>query len=298
MNDTESKSTFFSILLLNIMNVTPSFSIISDVAKNERIYNAQFSNSDGFNQLFSRDALNVYSISSIFCVYLINNYFKTPYISSQLLNIAKNFDANIGEKRNQREKVIFKSTLRFSFVDRIFPDDNNNKSMFENYYRELKNKITWLKRDPHFWLQYGMSCITGKDYERAQKYLKESYALAKHKARYHTYYITDIDTQQARLFLLQAIDFNTPPQERYTFFEKADRLLSNLNNDAYKFRQVLSYKKYYLSSNFKTLPNTNKDKFLNACRNMLHSVSESDVNQDRRSQVIIDLEGIIKNESK
>lgn len=98
-------------------------------------------------------------------------------------------------------------------------------------------------------------------------------------------------------FFLQAIDFNTPPQERYTFFEKADKLLSNLDNDDYKFGQILLYKKYYLSSNFKTLPNKNKDKFLNVCKNMLRSVLESDdnQNQNRRFQVIIDLERIIKN---
>lgn len=291
ITDTKSKSTFFSILLLNVMNVEPSFSIISDVAENECIYDGQFSNNDGFKQLFSRNSLNVRSISNIFCVYLIKNHFITSYISSQLLNIAKNFDVNIGERRNQREDTIFKSTLKFSFVERIFPDDNK-KSMLENYYRELKNNITWLTRDPHFWLQYGMSCITYNDYERAQKYLDDSYAFARYKkGQYHT---KNIDNQQARLFLLQAISSNIRPQENYTFFEKADKLLSNLDNDAYKFRQVLFYKKYYISSNFKTLPNKNKDRFLNACKNMLHSISESDVGQDRRFQVITDLEEIIE----
>ncbi len=271
VKDLDSKKTIFSILLLNIMNVPPSFATISDIADNECIYNHEFSNNSAFKQLFKINGLKVDATSSVFCIYLIQNYFKPVYISQELLAIAKNFNVPIGGKRSQKEDIIFKSVLRFSFVERIFPNANKRNTL-ENYYRELKVQVPWLQKDPHFWLQYGMSCITYKDYHRAQDYLNESYALAKNKNEYHT---KNIDNQQARLYLLQAIDKTIDIKDFFTFFQKAHNLLLGSDNDDYKLRQVFLYKKYYASC-FNNLSNNNKKNFVILCKNMLNSIEMSD----------------------
>ncbi|MBA5249696.1 MAG: hypothetical protein FE834_09255 [Gammaproteobacteria bacterium] len=287
--DSESKDTIFAILLINIASIKASFSTISDIAGNDHIYSSKLVQKTNFKQLFFRNNLNVESMSSVFCSYLIKNYFSAQYISLQLLKIAKNLDM-AQEQRNFKEEKIFKSTLKFHFVERIFPDFNK-KSVLKSYYENLKKKVTWLQRDPHFWLQYGMSHITYGDYPKAQQYLTEAYTLAKNKNNYHT---KNIDNQQARLFIQLALEEKVA-NESYILFTKADKLLSTADNDKYKFNLVLSYKKYFLLPKTNTLSEINKKNFLICCKHMLSDIETSETSQDRRFQVIESLESIINN---
>ena len=91
-----------------------------------------------------------------------------------------------------------------------------------------KRELTWLQNDPHFWLQYGMAQLTHKEYTVAQTYLDQAYALASRKNYAHT---DHIDSQQARLYLLQAIDSNDSSDGIFQLFKKAHQLINKLEND-------------------------------------------------------------------
>ncbi len=266
LNDEEHKDTIFTIILLNILGLNANFSLISEVAENDSIYDNKLLRESGFKQLFHRNQLQIMPVSSLFCIYLIKTFFSATYTSNKLLNIAKLF--NVSYKKNNKQDVIFKGMLKFSFVEKIFPDDNK-KNTLKNYYQDLKNKVSWLRKNPHFWLQYGMSYITFNNYSKAQTYFDNAYSLAEKKHDYHT---KNIDTQQARLWMLQAM------KEDFEYFNKSHRIFVTLENDNYKFRQLSLYKKYFKSPCYQALPKNKKVIFEHACKSIFESVKNLDDN--------------------
>ena len=267
LDDSEVKDTIFSIALLEIVDVPCTFSLISDAAGNDKIYSSSLLKRQSFKDLFHADNLKIKTKSSLFCLSLVRNHFSPTYVTKQLQKVAKLF--NTFSQRDYEQSIIFKSTLRFSFVERMISDENK-KGNLRRYYEDLKVSVPWLKNDPHFWLQYGMANITFKEYPKAQKFLDQSYSLAKSRDQYHT---DSIDAQQARLHLLVAIG-ETNPAETYNGFSKAHSLLDRLNNDVYKFRQVEKYKDFYESC-YESLSKGNRVNVQRACQKMRRSIENA-----------------------
>lgn len=267
LEDSEVKDTIFAIALIEVLDMPCKFSLVSDVAGSDTIYGANLQQDESFNNLFKSSGLEIKTKSSIFCLSLIRNHFTPSYVISQLHKIAKRLD---GYSRNDYEqRTIFKSTLRFSFVERIIPGEKKKNSL-RRYYEDLKISVPWLKNDPHFWLQYGMANITFQEYSKAQQYLDQSYSLARRKDGYHT---SNIDTQQARLYLLIAIK-EPDASKIYEGFSKCHRMLHSLDNDVYKFRQVEKYRDFYESC-FSKLSKKNKVRFQHATKAMLDALDKS-----------------------
>jgi len=266
VSDSETKDTIFSIALIEILDVPCKHSLISDLAANDKIYSSDLLDHKSFKDLFQVSGLEIKTKSSLFCLSLIRGHFSSAYVTSQLQKIAKNFNK---KNRDNEQNVIFKSTLRFSFVERLLSEENK-KGNLRRYYEGLKVSVPWLKNDPHFWLQYGMANITFKEYQKAQQFLDQAYAIAASKDQYYT---SNIDTQQARLFILVAMG----QQDRavsFSEFLKGHSLLDKLDNDVYKFRQVEKYRDYYESC-FSMLSKGNKVGFQRACQKMRRSIDNA-----------------------
>ena len=266
--DKEIKDTIFAIALAEVVDTPCSFSMISELSGNDKIYDSTLKNNKNFNNLFHIDGHGVKAKSSLFCLSLIRNYFSATYVTSTLQKIAKRF--NHYESKDYEQSKVFYSTLKFSFVERLL-SDTNKKGSLKTYYENLKVSVTWLKSDPHFWLQYGMAHIAFKEYGKAQQFLNQSYALALRKDSDH--YTSYIDNQQSRLFILVAMEENES-HKIYESFSKADSILDKLENDVYKFRQVLMYKDFYVAC-FTKLSKGNQVAFQRACQRIIRSISAS-----------------------
>src|SRR5690606_9923109 len=120
----------------------------------------------------------------------------------------------------------------------------------------------------HVLVQCGMTLLPYNDFIIDQYYFDQEYSFAKTKNDYHTEYI---DTQQARLYILQCLEANDPV-ESVKYFQAADDLLNSLNDDVYKFRQVIKYKDVYINK-FVKFSNKQKVAFEHSCKN-LHSAVE------------------------
>ncbi len=262
LTNNQHRDTIFSISLLEVLGLPTKYSLISDVARNNIIYSSEITDIDDFNQLFRVQNNEVVSKSSLFCLSLIRNHFTPTYIVQQMHEIAKAFDT--GRNKDFKQEKIFKACLKFSFIERLLPDVNKRTNL-RKYYEELKNFVPWLIKDPHYWLQYGMANITFNEYKKAQGYFDQAYSLA---AKKDSYYTSNIDTQQARLYMLQDIH---DQNYSYTNFQKANKLLASLENDVYKFRQVQTYRDYF-DSCYNHLSKGNKVKFEHACKSMVASI--------------------------
>lgn len=277
LNNNKYKDTIFAIALLETLNLPAEYSLISEIAFNNEIYSSDLNNNIYFSQLFKTSQNKIISKSGLFCRTLITNYYNPSYVIPQLHKIAKKYS----DTRNKTdiEEKIFKSVLRFNFVERLFPE-TNKKANLKRYYEDLKVHVQWLKNDPHFWLQYGMANITFKDYEKAQGYFDQAYALAKNKENYRT---IEIDTQQARLFILMAIGLQDA-SSTYNLFHKAHRLLSPLKDDQYKYRQVDTYNDFFESC-FDRISKNDKVNFEHACKSMVSAIEKAEQFNEINSSV-------------
>lgn len=260
------RDTVFSICVIEIMGLPSTNSFISEIALNDDIYEDSLRQNESFNQLFKISSRGIASKSSLFCLSLIKHHFSSTYIISQLLKIVKKYGERDGKVREETE--VFRSLVKFSFIERLLPD-TNKKTAIKRYYENLKTNVRWLKSDPHFWLQYAMAHIPSREYSKAQQYMDQSYALAKKKVNYHT---NHHDTQQGRLYLLQALE----PSNALTahdLFAKAHSLFTKIDNDIYKFRQIDKYKDYY-DTCYENLAKRYKSDFEHACKKMLKDITK------------------------
>lgn len=258
------KKNIFAICLLESMDLPLKESLISEVTQDNEIYNPKFTNNSSFKELFSVNQNGINIKSSVFSLSILKNYYASSYMIENLLEIAENFDK---KKKNSREHMeIFKYVLRFSFVERILPE-TNKRAMLVHYYEELKIRVNWLIRDPHYWLQYGMTELTYNNIITAQRYFDAAYKLIKTRPEYDSSYI---DTQQARLYFIKALGENDS-SIIFDYFIKGHDLLIQRDNDDYKYRQVLRYKDIY-DSKFKSLSKNRKIDFINACTKMINDI--------------------------
>ncbi|MDN7495059.1 SIR2 family protein [Burkholderia gladioli] len=229
------RDTVFAIALLAANDRPLTSSLISEIALNDAIYSSNLRGNESFRQIFKIEGIKVAAKSSVFAVALISQQFQAAYIVDQLLKIVSAIDDGMDELRE-----IQKSLLRFSVVERFLPAKQRMQNLVR-YYENLKREIPWLKGDPHFWLQYGMAHLTYKHYDKAQGYFDQAYALAEKKYNYHT---DHLDTQQARLFLLQAASIEDSARS-FQLFSDGHKLLRGLSDDVHKYRQVEIYKEIF-----------------------------------------------------
>jgi hypothetical protein len=263
MSSGQLKDVIFSIAFLKIANLPTSSSLISEIAANDLIYNSTTRDDHNFQNLFSIDTKGVVATSSVFALHLLKSKFSSAQIKERFLNIAESFDKKT--KFSTNHNLIFKHVLKFSSLERIIRDESKINTL-ASYYEDLKRRVPWLQRDPHYWLQYGMAQLAHKKFDKAQTLFDTAYSLA---ARIPNYYTDPIDNQQARLFLKQYI-LEGEPNTNFDKFENAHRPLNALEDDGYKFKQIDLYREV-LETHYQSLSKKNKNKLKNCCENITTS---------------------------
>lgn len=266
-NKDSYKRTILSICLLKMMDISIDEALISEMSNNSEIYNPTFINNSDFKTLFPSQTGEINVKSSLFASSLIKNCFEPDFIRDSLLQIAKRFD-DLKHNGGYIEESIFKSVVKFSFIERLFPE-TDKRAILVSYYDSLKTEVTWLQKDPHYWLQYGMAELNFRNILKCEQYLKNSYELAKAKSGYDT---IDIDTQYARLLLLKSFS-ESDGRKIIALFSEANNILINLPNDHYRIRQVYLYKEFY-EKKYKFLGEKERNKFIDACKIMHKSIKD------------------------
>ena len=262
------KQTAFAICLLSVLGYSnPDNALVSDVSDRDDIYNT-ISDTDAtraFRQFFSRSGNRIDSISPVFSITLLKNHFEPSFVTNQLLEIAKKY----GSSNNQgdKQKEILREILKFSTIEKILSEKGKKKNIRE-YYENLKIRVNWLIKVPHYWLQYGMSHILFKEYDIAEGYLNTAYSLAERRDYWGVPYDTSyIDNQYARIFLAKAL---LEPDAAISFdnFLKAHKKLLTTPSDQYRFRQVYDVYKDLFDQKYSSYSRGNRTVFEQACKRM------------------------------
>lgn len=260
------KKVVMATSYLCMQNIRTDTALVSEIVGNS-VYDSRLRNNESFCEFFKFEYGKIKSKSTIFCRSLIQNYFSPDYTINFLLNLASVFDTKKNKSREYSE--IFKSTLKFSTIERLIPAEGKRENL-EKYYESLKRKVKWLVHDPNFWVQYAMAKIASPDFDKAQQYLDNAYAKAREKYGYDT---SAIDTQQARLYFLRSIKSKFT-LESYQLFVKAHKLILNTPNDIYKYRQLYLYIEYY-DNIFDSLDIRSKKNFIYSCKEMLYKIENN-----------------------
>ncbi|WP_128341871.1 hypothetical protein [Aeromonas caviae] len=259
-------STIFSICLCNILGIPIERSVISELACSDDIYSPYYTTDDKFRQVIKATSEGGFAPgSSLFSVFIVKHYFSATAVTKYLLQIADKYERL--RFNGEIDKHIFKSMLKFSFIERVMPSNTKLGNM-QSYYESLKTHIKWLTNDSHFWLQYAMCYIAFDDFNKAQQKLDEAYGIASRKTDYHTF---NIDTQQAKVYLLSSKKISDS-HIAFSNFEKAHSLLNGVPNDIYKIRQLLNYEAFY-RDNYSKLSKQNKIQFHRYCKKTLDDLN-------------------------
>ncbi|MDD0811998.1 SIR2 family protein [Curvibacter sp. RS43] len=257
------KDTIFAISVLSALDFPLRPSLISEVAGNDEIYSSALRNNEDFRSLVRIERGLVYSRSSIFSLVLIRNNFVSTYIVDQLLMIAKRMDDN--QSDNQYHDVL-KALLRFSGVERLFPERQRINNLVR-FYEEVKRRISWLKQDPHYWLQFGMALLAHDDYPKSQRMLTQAYEWAKKKNNYHTMHI---DMQQSRLYMKMSAK-ETDTTLSFKYFTKGVEFLRLVSDDVTKFSYLENLNPIYLAK-FEDFNRGQKIEFIKVCKKLLQEM--------------------------
>jgi hypothetical protein len=238
LND-KYKKTLFTIALCDIFGIRKEAANVADIAGNETLLTASFRNTIAFKTLFTFGESNsIITKSSVLSLFLVNNFFAESYVVENCLEIMKRIDGD----QSSHVRAIRSKLLTFNNLEKLIPQKQNS---LNNYFAELKRRCLWLKKHPHYWVQYAMCRLSFGDTKIAQEHLDSAYKFASlRKDDYHT---ENIDTQQARLFIMKAIENISDPANAAKLFENANKLLNSIKNDNQKFRQVIKYQGIYES---------------------------------------------------
>jgi SIR2-like domain len=270
----EFKDTMFAICLLEVLDLPLKYSLISEISNHDHIYSGALHSNTSFRQIFSLGSGQVNSKSSILSMSLLKNHFSPAFVVEKLLGIAQKYETL--KSKNSIENQIGRELLRFSSIERILSDQGKKNNLIR-YYEELKTRIPWLKREPHYWLQYAMARITfssNEEYDKAEGYLSQAYALARTKDDYDT---SSIDVQQARIYLLRASD-ETDGTKSFKYFFDAHKLLLKANNNIYKFRQVYGAYQRLFDEKYCDYSIGQKVQFEHACKKMKKDLDAAEFN--------------------
>ena len=205
-------------------------SLISEISENNDIYKSELRDNPDFKQLFNIRSGKFTSRSSLTSIALIRNNFPAVYVVDEILAIVTKLNNN---RHDRQQKDLLKSLLMFSSVERLFPEKQRINNL-ARYYEDLKRRVTWLKNDPHYWLQYAMALLAYDDFSKTQRMLNQAYEWAEKKPNYHTVHI---DMQQCKLYLKMSLK-ETNNKDSFNLFKKGIEFINKVPNDIKKFRII------------------------------------------------------------
>ena len=161
-----------------------------------------------------------------------------------------------------------------SYISYVFGYALDSGKLIE-YYENVK-ELKFCVKNLFFWEQYAIACVNLKQFDRAERYFKTAYSLA--KARGNTFSAYQIDNHYAR-YLLENQLYYRKNESSLEVFVEAHRLLCKnsdidrirKNSRYYRFRVARLYKEYYDAFAIKY---EEKDKllFLARCKEMYNNL--------------------------
>lgn len=196
------------------------------------------------------------------------NVFSKDEVFFVLTSVMKKLDnLYLGSEKYKNAMI---NLVSCSYISYVFGYKMDSSKLIQ-YYEKVK-ELKFCQKNLFFWEQYAIVCVNINQFDRAERYFKTAYSLAKQRGR--TFSAYQIDNHYAR-YLLENQLYYRKQENSLDIFIKAHKLLNKnseidyikKNNRYYKFRVARSYKEYY--DTFASKYNENdKFIFLKRCQEM------------------------------
>lgn len=175
---------------------------------------------------------------------------------------------------SDKYKNVMINLVSCSYLSYVFGYKMESNKFIE-YYEQVK-ELNFCRNNLFFWEQYAIVCVNLNQFDRAGRYFKTAYSLAKRKG--HLFSAYQIDNHYARFLLANQLYYRKIEGSLEVFVE-AHRLLNKnseidktkKNNRYYKYRVARVYKDYYdvFASRYEQ---DDKNIFLKRCQEMYYSL--------------------------
>lgn len=175
---------------------------------------------------------------------------------------------------SEKYKNVMINLVSCSYLSYVFGYQMESNKFIE-YYENVK-ELNFCKKNLFFWEQYAIVCVNLKQFDRAGRYFRTAYSLAKQRG--HLFSAYQIDNHYAR-YLLENQLYYRKKEGSLAVFVEAHRLLNKnseidrikKNSRYYKYRVAKAYKDYYdaFASKYEE---SDKEIFLKRCQEMYCSL--------------------------
>lgn len=239
------------ILLVKVMNLRLSALDIERISDVSITTDAMFTSNPAVRELVSFGADETLSIKAPVTAKFVLQHVAEPSEIIQALCSIASYAAQYSER--PKFSNILTSIISYSHINSFLRGFKNPEQVLTSYYDELSNS-EYYRGNNFFWLQYAISCIETKRFDRAQQYLNTAYGLIP-----DGFVPFQINNQQARFYLERIIcEQSSDPVD--DFFE-AHRLLmipiASPKDDEYNVVKLFGY---YSRKKIKSIMDRDKNK--------------------------------------
>lgn len=267
-----------TMLVLSLVGHVPTLDMVADLT-GPVVLETGFRRNDAIKQLVDFQRGSIRLRSSVAAQFILKRI-TDPYITvGVMVNIARAADK--AARANPVYRDLFRTLMRFSTIQEVLPNDPSGAALF-TYYESIKT-LEGARRNPLFWLQYGIAALSLDELERAERYLDSAYAFADQWLNYNTF---QIDNHYARLLLLRASRGGTT-KERMEAFRKARRIVNEqIKNERrhYPYRVAKLYRDFYEYSE-SDLTDVERQEVLKAAAFVLRRIHELPEERQRQQYV-------------
>lgn len=222
--------------------------------------------------------------------------FSKDEVFKVLITVMKKLDnLYLGSEKYKNAMI---NLVSCSYISYVFGYQMESDKLIA-YYENVK-ELRFCTNNLFFWEQYAIVCINLNQFDRAGRYFKTAYSLAKQRGHWFSAY--QIDNHYARYLLENQLYYRKSEGSLDVFIE-AHRLL-NKNSDIdkikknsryYKYRVARAYKDYYdvFASKYNE---EDKTIFLKRCQEMYYSLLQykKSINDDELRKDVRECENALK----
>lgn len=209
------------VMILRVIGKTPDTDFLMSVLGTDAPNQSTFRQNKAFREIISVESGRITAKSGVLAEYLL----RSSFTGLNVLDVLKKLVRYTHDHESRRSEYsgwmtdIFIEVMQFSNVQAMFAEKGRLQLVREYY--EYAKTLGKTQKNPHFWLQYAVACLTLRDYPSSKQYFDTAYALARSRPGYDPSYI---DNHYARFLLRTTIDKGIH-ETAMTYFNDAATIL-------------------------------------------------------------------------
>lgn len=216
-NKREYHKVIISVLILNVLNIPATIDRLVDYWGSQ-VLDSRIRQDPAIQQIVDFKQGRLSLRSSVAAKHILQNATTIDAIIDTMISMMRT-----SERLSSSSKFHFdarKQLSRFNTIQEILPEGGKRPEIIR-YFENIRN-LPSLKTLPVFWLQYAIACLVLEDFERADKYFENAFALADSRDNYDLF---QIENQYARFLLIRTVKQKMDISKAMIDFHEAHRII-------------------------------------------------------------------------